>query len=77
MEACGGGSAFHRLSLNVDDTVVFEAHGGGGYCYWGRFSSYGYYNLSIFETGITHHVSFGGGCAGWHKGYATVLIYKN
>ena len=83
MERCGGGSGFHRLSLNVDGTVVFEVLGGGGYRYWLPFSSYGYYNLSIFETGITHHVSFVGGgdsysgCQGSRKGYTTVLIYKN
>lgn len=72
---CGGGSQLQRFALEIDGNVAFEAWGGGGWCYWGPFTSYDYYDLSIFTANVTHHIVLKpcnySGAAG------TALIYKN
>jgi hypothetical protein len=72
---CGGGSATQWIRLKIDENLVFEKGVDGLYGYATPFSSYGYYDLSVFTAGITHHVVFTG-CS-QNSGYATLLIYKN
>jgi len=74
---CGGGSRFQYLRLKLDEALISESAGGGGWSYWQPFSSYGYYGLSIFVTNITHQVVFHSASCGNSASYATVLIYKN
>jgi len=77
MQNCGGGSSSQTLTLTLDDIVIFKASGGGLWTLWRPFASYGYYDTTLFTTGTTHHIAFGGDCYGLSKAYATVLIYKN
>lgn len=73
---CCSGFVCKQLILKIGEILVYQSHGLG--CWFtcsSPFSTYGYYDLSIFKTGITHHVIFNDQCSS--GAYATILIYKN
>jgi hypothetical protein len=75
---CCSGFSCRKLTLNLDDNVVYSADLGCSWTCTSPFSSYGYYDLSLFSTNDTHHVVFRNGCADFSLTHtATVLISKN
>jgi len=79
-DGCCSGFVCRILKLTIDENLVYESPGlGCWYTCSGPFSSYGYYDLSVFPTGITHHIIFHNGCSDWSptSSAVTALIYKN
>jgi len=75
---CCSGSECRHLWLRLDDNLAWQSFLG---CWWtcgSPFASYGYYDLSEFNTGITHHIVFYNDCGDQSPAFAaTALIYKN
>ncbi|MEM4648278.1 MAG: hypothetical protein QXO12_03160 [Candidatus Pacearchaeota archaeon] len=75
---CSSGSECRILQLKIDDKTVYKSYHGCSWSWSPPFSTYGYYDLSDFEPGVTHHIVFYNGCAGWTETETvTALIYKN
>lgn len=78
-ERCCSGFDCRTLKLTIDENIIYQTGLGCWFSCGAPFSYYGYYNLSMFPTNTTHHITFHNGCSDWSptSSVVTTLIYKN